>query len=589
MKKMKKMIALLLAFTMVMAMGMSAMAAPDDEQGDGGDTPAAETVSITVKRDTATYAGEADADSRNFTWYRVFTASYGDDFTGNNGGGGYDTDGTPGTVTGDDENPVSYIASAAVAAKLGTWVAAAEEDDPDTDVDETKAHWEKATGNEWFALTPIVGTTTYNVTWDNTDTDADTAQAAAKWLVDNEVYDATGTLTFSGSGDTAAWSADGLEKGYYVLESEAGDNLIAATTDVEVNEKNDYPPLNKEQMDEEDGEEFGDDTVDVAVGDVIDYSVTVTIPNTAKVGDKILVWDKASQGLTFNNDLEAAPDTDVSDYDGTADADWTWYKLITVTAANKGTDIVFTFSMTVNDDAVVDTGKINESGLKYGRGSGDKPFPYESTPDKVEYKTYFAGIHKIDGDTEEDLDGVEFDLKEDGVAFNVTLTDGVYIPGGSSNKVVTDADGLIRIRGIDDDKTYTLTETLNPHEGYNMLTEDVTLTIHLDSVTEVTYTPATEYDAEAEYYTKDGDTYTAADVTEAEFNEAPEGTYFTKTEETSTFADADEDTWDEVENNKGTILPSTGGIGTTMFYVIGTVLVLGAAVLLISKRRMNVR
>ena len=45
----------------------------------------------------------------------------------------------------------------------------------------------------------------------------------------------------------------------------------------------------------------------------------------------------------------------------------------------------------------------------------------------------------------------------------------------------------------------------------------------------------------------------------------------------------------KVENQKGTELPSTGGIGTTMFYVIGTVLVLGAAVLLISKRRMNVR
>ena len=44
-----------------------------------------------------------------------------------------------------------------------------------------------------------------------------------------------------------------------------------------------------------------------------------------------------------------------------------------------------------------------------------------------------------------------------------------------------------------------------------------------------------------------------------------------------------------IDNNKGTELPSTGGIGTTIFYVLGTVLVLGAAVLLISKRRMNVR
>ena len=56
--------------------------------------------------------------------------------------------------------------------------------------------------------------------------------------------------------------------------------------------------------------------------------------------------------------------------------------------------------------------------------------------------------------------------------------------------------------------------------------------------------------------------------------------------------------WEEAEliehpfpfdNTKGTELPSTGGVGTTMFYVIGSVLVLGAAVLLISKRRMNAR
>ena len=575
MRKIKKMMALALAMVMVLAMGMTVFAEPAQEP----EEPAAtDTVSITVTRDTTTYNGEADADSRNFTWYKVFSASYGDDFTGNsNGDGGYDaTTGAPLAPTGDTTNPVSYTATPTVAAALGT-------------IDATTHAWTTKAGNLWFDLTYIPGTGNYSVTWrKDVATDAATAQAAAKWLVANGAYEKTGTLTFGGSGNTAAWSADGLDKGYYVLESEAGDNLIAATTDVEVKEKNEYPPLDKTQADE-DNTTKDDTTRDVAVGDKLDYNVKVTIPKTAKVGDKILVYDKASQGLTYNNDLVATPATDVSDYTGTADSDWTWYKLITVTANNKGTDINFTFSMTVNSNAIVDTDKANESGLKYGRGEGQNPFPYESTPDKVEYKTYFAGIENASIK----LAGVKFTLKEGTAEFKVSKPSGkdYYIPDANgSSEVVTAADGTIKIRGLDEDKTYTLTETENPNEGYNMLAEPVTLTLYEDTTGTITYTPATEYDANAEYYTKSGDTYTAATVDQATFEAAAEGTYYTKSESSTSAYDtaaADPDTWTDVQNNKGTILPSTGGIGTTIFYIIGAILVIGAGVLLVTRRRMN--
>ena len=42
-----------------------------------------------------------------------------------------------------------------------------------------------------------------------------------------------------------------------------------------------------------------------------------------------------------------------------------------------------------------------------------------------------------------------------------------------------------------------------------------------------------------------------------------------------------------ITNNKGTVLPSTGGIGTTIFYVVGGLLMVGAAILLITKKRMH--
>lgn len=109
---------------------------------------------------------------------------------------------------------------------------------------------------------------------------------------------------------------------------------------------------------------------------------------------------------------------------------------------------------------------------------------------------------------------------------------------------------MILIRGLDDDKTYTLKET-ETKQGYNLLTEEVTLTLHLDTVTTTT---------------TDG-----------------------VTTSTSSFEEAADTDWGTVENNKGSVLPSTGGIGTTIFYIIGTILVIGAGVVLVTRRRMNVQ
>ncbi len=496
MKKMKKIFALLIAMVMVLGMSTSVFAAEDEEPA------SAETVTITVNRDSS-YAGDADEAGRTFTWYKVFTAVPAEDFESSNASG--HTDGVANVATGDGQ--VAYYATAAVATAL-----ASEE-------------------NVWFDVQAISGSELSVITWkDGVATDAATLQAMAKWLIANNAYEDTASMTFA----DGAWTAD-VEIGYYVISSDTGDNVIAATTDITVNEKNDYPPLVKEEEDEDNITIVDTDTgeaLDVAIGDVVNYSVTVTIPKAAKVGETIEVWDKASSGLTYNNDVVATPATNVTD--GTVGTGEAWHKIITVTADNKGTDVVFTYSMTINDDALVDTDRMNEAGLKYGD-------EYESLPHSVEYTTYFTGIIKTNSD-EEPLEGVKFDLFEDGVAFNVTKTsDGYYIPAGAdvvgaSNEVVTDADGLIKIRGLDDDKTYTLTETYTL-PGYNMLEEDVTLTL-----------------------TEDKDT---------------------------AFADMTADEYQPVVNQSGTVLPSTGGIGTTIFYIIGAILVIGAGVVLVTRRRMN--
>ena len=539
MKKTKRILALVLALAMVFALTATVFA-DGEEGGSEPETPAADTVTITVTRDSS-YAGEATEAGNSYKWYKIFSASYAADFAGNSNGG-HDASGNPLELEG--EGSVAYTATAAVAAKLGTWVAATGNPGEEGYV---AAHWQRATGNEWFDLTPIAGSTDYVVTWGAATKTQDDVQEAGKWLVSKGAYEKTGDLTFADS----KWSASGLDKGYYVLVSAVGENVIAATTDVDVKEKISYPPLDKTQRDE-DHKTQTDSETGVSVGDVLTYQVKVTIPATAKVGDRILAWDKPSAGLTYNNDLTITNEGTATITDDNTVTGAAWAKLITVTESSKGKDVVFTYTMTVNSDALTDTDKKNDAHLKYGN---ENDWIYDSIPESVEFKTYFAGIKKVDGEDSKELAGVKFTLKENGVEFKVKKVEGkdYYIPDETgSSEVVTDANGNIRIRGLDGDKTYTLTET-ETLPGYNLLDSDVTLTLKEDTYTVI--------------------------VTEGE-----ESTTTT----TSSYDGATDNDWGKVENNKGTLLPSTGGIGTTIFYIIGGILVVGAGVVLIARRRMSV-
>ncbi len=524
MKKMKKIFALLIAMVMVLGMSTSVFAA-----------------SITVNQDS-TYSGTEGQAGRTFTYKQIFHAT----LTGANKstGGGYDTDGTPGTVSASLQKGYSYFLNSTETTQigqLGTW-------------DATNKTWTKATGNLWFDLTPSADGSQYIVSWAaGVATDTDTAQAAAKWLSTNYTALASNNLTWNSSSKN--WTATGLEDGYYLLSSDTGDNLIAATGDIQVNEKNSYPPVEKTQADEDNTVQTDQDK-NVAVGDVLTYEVKVTIPATAKVGETIAVYDAPSAGLSYNNDMAVkVDDTSVTPAAGTqvapatAQAGEAWRYTITVDANNKNKVVLFQFTMTVTAAALTDTDKLNPAGLVYNN--------YNSKPDEVKFKTYYTGIEKVDGeDNTKKLADVEFTLKEAGVEFPVTKSGDYYVPvtltknDGESDAdfaarklaaatVKTDANGLIIIRGLDNDKAYTLTET-KTQDGYNLLVGDKTLTLIEDGYTEAgqaTYDPTTQFD--------------------------------------------------KVENNKGTVLPSTGGMGTTIFYIIGAILVIGAGVVLVTRRRMN--
>ena len=136
----------------------------------------------------------------------------------------------------------------------------------------------------------------------------------------------------------------------------------------------------------------------------------------------------------------------------------------------------------------------------------------------------------------------------------IACSDVVTTPTGTTKTIsaVTNSDGKIVLEGLNAG-TYTIKETKAP-AGYNLDTSEYTIKINWVKAT----------DKVAGHFEKDSTS--SSDVT------------FTDTTATASLT---------INNNSGTTLPSTGGIGTTIFYVVGSILVVAAGVLLITKKRMS--
>ena len=384
----------------------------------------------------------------------------------------------------------------------------------------------------------------FYVTLADDSTSAADIAAALKTMVDANTALFPGSSVTSNANPVVLPETGTLTNGYYLIEASNGSVLAVQTLDdVTIIEKNDYPKVDKKQGEDATTITYADDETTVKVGDYINYQVTVTIPANANkdivVGDIMsagLEYDSTT-GLTYSPDISSSIAT-VASTDAGYNANATWQiKIPAATViANKGTDVVITYRAKVTAAALTDTDKENEVTLTYDEGN-------YVVKDTVEYDTYFGGIYKVDPkDDSADMSGVKFTLADgDGNAINVTYdsTNGYYVvdPDSNSNEVETRVDGsyyTIKIRGLDGDVTYKLTET-ETVSGYNLLEGDTTLTLYKEG--------------DVDFATKAGNTF------------------------------------DKVENNKGTVLPSTGGIGTTIFYVAGAVLVLGAAAIVIARRK----
>lgn len=229
---------------------------------------------------------------------------------------------------------------------------------------------------------------------------------------------------------------------------------------------------------------------------------------------------------------------------------------------NNGATIIITYTAVVTDKAAIDgAGNTNNVTVKWTTEGSDKPGPGKLEQKEIIY-TYAIALKKVN-DKGVALPGAVFEFP-----FYVKAdadNDGVYIyaginPGeGLTNKITTPDDGVIVVKGVKSG-SYTITEFKAP-DGYNKLTGPVTV---VAKKTGATSTHTTVYLDENGNITN---TETEKDVKVDIANIAATAVV--------------------VVNKAGTELPSTGGMGTTVFYVLGSVLVLGAVVLLVTKKRMS--
>ena len=386
------------------------------------------------------------------------------------------------------------------------------------------------------------------------------AQLALKFAR-NEEYNVQPVQTAQkATSDTVIYS--GLDLGYYLVDSSMG-TLCALTTtnqNAEIVEKNTAPTVEKKVGNS--AKNVNSENNTASIGDTVYFKTTITAQPGAQ---NYVLHDKMTEGLTFdqnsvnvslhknaqNTDRDLSKTTDYSvettNLEST-DPKCTFHinfskKLCDGLEADD--TITVTYSAVLNEKAVignVDKNK-NETWLKYGENNN-----LETTHPTTDTKTFEMNVFKFykdnkNSDKETGLADAKFTLSknENGIdpiklidkgsnTYRVAKTDET----NTITEVITPDNGRFTIQGLGAG-TYYLTETKQP-AGYNKLSGPVTVVIDETGLVK---------------------------VGESEANPV------------------------KVENKTGTVLPSTGGAGTTMIYLVGAVLVLGSGVVLVTKRRVK--
>lgn len=348
---------------------------------------------------------------------------------------------------------------------------------------------------------------------------------------------------------------DDLDLGYYLVDSSVGSLCVLNTTnpDLTIAEKNGVPSVEKGVSNIQNG--TYESTNNVSIGDTVYFQTTITAQPGAQ---NYVLHDKMTKGLTLKNDSivvkKGESPVATSDYTLKTSGfiDGCTFEIVFVQTfcdgLQKDEKITVTYSATLNANAVIGNDantNTNKTLLSYGDSQ-------KTTEVTTNTKTFKMDVFKYtenrnDKTKKDGLADAVFTLKKVGKTNTINfvketpdeINGDIYRVAktgetGTVTTITSPDSGKFTIKGLSAG-TYKLEETKQP-AGYNKLSGPVTVVIDMDGKVTVGGTEVTQVD---------------------------------------------------VENKTGTVLPSTGGMGTTMIYLIGGVLVLGSGVVLVTKRRVK--
>ena len=388
-------------------------------------------------------------------------------------------------------------------------------------------------------------------------------------------WTATAPATATAVSDGSALTFNELAYGYYVVTTTQGNSVISVDSTmprVTIVDKNSSAPkdLTKAASSE-----------DVSIGDTVTYTVRFKTSNYYGAGTdakKIVSYtiedtlpeflsNVTVTSIIVDNDGDSTTTKDQADVtaqfaDKKIVIDW-YDEANSKFLHDNGATVTITYTAVVTDKAAIDgAGNTNKVAVTWTTEGDEPPVPVPLKKQETIF-TYAIALKKVNNKGVA-LPGAVFEfpfyVKSTADANGAYIYAGTTAGAGLTNQITTPDSGVIVVKGVKSG-SYEITEVTAP-AGYNKLTAPVTVQAVKTSSTS-THTTV--------YLDKDGNVVDeTAKVTEVKVD-----------------IDNIAATAVVVVNKAGTELPSTGGMGTTVFYVLGAVLVVGAGVLLVTKKRMS--